>query len=342
VSASPLSNLEGPRGARTMAAGLVALDARFTTGRRRRGPYRTGFQPLDGVLGGGLEPGGLTVLGGAPGRGKTVAAIQWARQAAIDGAQSIYVCFEHPERTLLARLLATEVGQIVEDRGPLEAVRSEDIRARLKALAVGECGIGELASADALLAEALELTFAYSDRILLMSESSRGTGVEPFIDLIAEHGSDRTVLFVDYLQKIGTHSADLSDEDQVRRAAESLKDLAIETDIAVVAVAAADRSGLSSRRLTMEHLRGASSTAYEADAVVVLNEKLTTVSRSHLAFDTTRHEDFRQHTIFSVEKNRSGQANIDLEFQKDFTHFRFNPNGRFVSERLWREGGVED
>ena len=51
---------------------------------------------------------------------------------------------------------------------------------------------------------------------------------------------------------------------------------------------------------------------------MVLNEKLTTVSRSHLAFDTTRHEDFRQHTIFSVEKNRSGQAGVDLEFQKDF------------------------
>ena len=66
------------------------------------------------------------------------------------------------------------------------------------------------------------------------------------------------------------------------------------------------------------------------------------MSRSHLAFDTTRHEDFRQHTIFSVEKNRSGQANVDLEFKKDFTHFRFKPNGRFVSERLWREGGVED
>jgi replicative DNA helicase len=343
VSAPPLFNHDGPdRGARTMADGLAALNTRMSTGRRRRGPYRTGFQPLDGVLGGGLEPGGLTVLGGAPGRGKTVAALQWARQAAIDGAQSIYVCFEHLERTLLARLLAAEVGQIIDDRGPFDAVRSEDIRARLKALANGECSVVDLASTDTLLSEAVELTFAYSDRMLLMSESGRSAALEPFIDLIAEHGRDRTVLFVDYLQKIGTHTSDLPDEDQVRRAAESLKDLAIETGIAVVAVAAADRAGLTSRRLTMEHLRGSSSTTYEADAVVVLNEKLTTVSRSHLAFDTTRHEDFRQHTIFSVEKNRSGQAGLDLEFQKDFSFFRFRPNGRFVSERLWREGGIEE
>jgi replicative DNA helicase len=339
----PLASLQGQtRGPTTMAAGLAALHSQISTGSGRPGPYRTGFQPLDSVLGGGLEPGGLTVLGGAPGRGKTIAALQWARQAAIDGARSIYVCFEHLERTLLARLLAIEVGELVDEREVMDAVRLDLLRNRLKALAAGQCGLVDVAGSDELLAEAVELTFAYSDRLVLVSQPSRAAGVNPFVELVAEHGRDRTVLYVDYLQKVDVLAGSSSDEDQVRQAAEDLKDLAIDTGIPVVAIAAADRLGLAARRLSMHHLRGSTATAYEADAIVVLNEKLSTVSRSHLAFDTTRHEDFRQRTIFSVEKNRSGESGADLEFKKDFSFFRFDPHGRFVSERLWQEGGVED
>jgi hypothetical protein len=36
----------------------------------------------------------------------------------------------------------------------------------------------------------------------------------------------------------------------------------------------------------------------------------------------------------SIEKNRRGPANIDLQFAKDLAHFRFDPYGTVVEETL--------
>ena len=116
-----------------------------------------------------------------------------------------------------------------------------------------------------------------------------------------------------------------TESERVSRVIESLKELALEQNIGVVAVAAADQDGLTARRLHLHHFRGSTALAYEADGVVVLNEKLAVVSRAHAAYAPTRIEEFRSQVVFSVEKNRSGAADIDLEFTKDFTHYRFDP-----------------
>ena len=122
---------------------------------------------------------------------------------------------------------------------------------------------------------------------------------------------------------------------------ESLKQLALDQKLVVVAIAAADQAGLDARRLHLRHFRGSTALAYEADAVVVLNEKLAVVSRAHLAYSPTRAEEFHRQVVFSVEKNRNGSPDINLEFEKDFAHYRFHPRGRWVAERLWTEGSVE-
>jgi hypothetical protein len=43
----------------------------------------------------------------------------------------------------------------------------------------------------------------------------------------------------------------------------------------------------------------------------------------------------------SIEKNRGGPNLIDLEFRKDFRHFRFDPDGGIVSEKLVDERSDE-
>jgi hypothetical protein len=65
------------------------------------------------------------------------------------------------------------------------------------------------------------------------------------------------------------------------------------------------------------------------------------VSRAYLAYSPTRAEEFDRQVVFSVEKNRNGTADIDLEFEKDFPHYRFHPRGHWVTERLWTEGSNE-
>jgi replicative DNA helicase len=140
-------------------------------------------------------------------------------------------------------------------------------------------------------------------------------------------------VFVDYLQKIAMQPEPEHETEKVTRVVEELKDFALSNDVAVVALVAADWDGLRAGRVRLHHLRGSSALAYECDVAVILNEKHTAVARTHLAYDLGRAETFKQHVVFSVEKNRGGPALVDLEFRKDFTHYRFDPRGSYMSER---------
>ena len=64
--------------------------------------------------------------------------------------------------------------------------------------------------------------------------------------------------------------------------------------------------------MRLQHLRGSTALAHEADVVITLNEKWTAVSKSHLAFDAIRAKTYRQFVVFSVEKNRAGPARVDM------------------------------
>ena len=119
-----------------------------------------------------------------------------------------------------------------------------------------------------------------------------------------------------------------------------MKQLALDQELAVVVVAAADQRGLDARRTHMRHFRGSTALAYEADAVVVLNEKVAVASRAPIAHHPTHVEELRRHVVFSVEKNRNGSAGVHLEFEKDFAHYRFHQRGRLVADQLWTEGST--
>jgi hypothetical protein len=87
----------------------------------------------------------------------------------------------------------------------------------------------------------------------------------------------------------------------------------------------------------LHDLRDAYVTAYEADVILLLNDKETAVAPIHLSFDDKNVERFKRFTVFSVEKNRHGAAPIHLEFEKDFTTGRFLRPGAHVTERLLDE-----
>ena len=84
----------------------------------------------------------------------------------------------------------------------------------------------------------------------------------------------------------------------------------------------------------MYHFRGAAALAYEADVVLVINDKYDVVARHHLVFDVGNAERYRDFAVVTVEKNRTGIDRIDLEFRKRFEQGRFETEGRPVSEQL--------
>jgi replicative DNA helicase len=307
-----------------------SVDPAARVGSERLATFPTGFSPLDDVLGGGFRTQELVLVGGRPGVGKTIAALQWARMLALQGCTPLYVCYEHSAQVLLGRLLALEVGSIAraDEVTAIDALRS------LAFDVAGGAGRVDQFVADPLGEEAVGRLRSYGDRLKLVQASSKSTGLDEIEQMVREHRSGPTAVFVDYVQKV---AMDGHTDDDVARTAlvvESLKDLAMTEHVVVVAIAASDQPAFEARRMRLHHLRGSAALAHECDVALILNEKAVAVSKLHLAYDPVRAETFRRKVVFSVEKHRGGATGMDLEFTKEFASYRFDPDGAFVSETL--------
>jgi replicative DNA helicase len=291
-------------------------------------PVATGFSPLDRVLGGGLNPGALTIVGGAPGVGKTILGLQWARNIARNGQHVVYVCYEHEESELLLRLVSMEAAELDPELADTLrqglATSAASAGSGLRTI-LADAGVGE---------EVLKRLDAYSERLHLVRASGAHTSAAELDRYVRDLQPHRPVLFVDYLQKVNVVPELPTESEKVTKVAEALKDLALEERIPVVAIAATDMAGLQTRRVRMHHFRGSSALVFESDVAIVMNDKSKAVSKVHLAYDPVRAATFRDWVVFTIEKNRGGPALVDLEHKKDFSHFRFDPEGGMVSDQL--------
>ncbi len=312
---------------------LASTDSRLRQGDAASlRPWATGFDPLDGYLSGGLRPGELTLLGGPQGLGKTTFALQVARQALTDGHQVLYVSFEHDAVNLLERLLAAESGE----RAGQDAVSLKAVRALVE-------GDGTAASLSDKLAEtpggavALSAISGDLERLHVLRGGVRtGTSeIAAAAASIADRDGRHPLVVVDYVQKVTTDIATFDEEQRMARVAGELKDLALTVEAPVLAISASDSLGIAEgKRLRTQHLRGASALAYEADAVLVLNEKFDVVARHHLVYGAANTERFRNYAVLTIEKNRGGLSGVDMEFRKRFDQARYERTGDLVAEQL--------
>ena len=294
----------------------------------------TGFEPLDTYLSGGLRSGELTLLGGPQGLGKTALVLQMLRNIAAAGGSGIYISYEHDAPTILERLIAAEAAEhLGQDAVPLRRIRDamEAVDGRLGSLS-------ERLASVAGAAEAVQAVESYGDRLFIMRASGANTTsaeIGEFAQRVRERVSSPPVLVVDYLQKVAVPGGPDREDERVTIVVEALKDLALASDIPVLAVVAADKEGIGEgKRLRIHNLRGSTALAYEADVVLLLNDKYDVVARHHLVYDVTNAERFRDYAVLTLAKNRSGLAGLDLEFRKRFEHGRFEPKGREVAEQL--------
>ena len=105
----------------------------------------------------------------------------------------------------------------------------------------------------------------------------------------------------------------------------------------LISIVAADKEGLKASRLRNHHLRGSSAINYEADIILILNEKYQIVAKVNIEFNPYQAQRFRDWVVATIEKNRGGTNAIDLEYQKYFEYSCFDPNGRTVMEKLIEE-----
>ena len=309
-------------------------------------PLPTGFDPLDGMIGGGLRKTELVLLGGAQGIGKTIATLQIARNIAMRSGQfAFYLSYEHTETHLMNRLLCLE--SINPPEVDLkQGVRLKDlydtiIAERAKSTLRGSDGGGSLQTIlrdNPRTAMALARMNRYADRLILVKASPAVTTLRAIREMTARlcdaTGGNVTV-FVDYLQKVAIHPERATDEaEKVTIVVEGLKDTALALGVPVWAIVAADREGLKANRLHLFHLRGSSALDYECDIAIIMNNKYHILSKEHVAFNPYQARQYRDWVVFTVEKNRAGRAMLDMEFQLHAPYFTFDPRGQRVQQQL--------
>ncbi len=210
--------------------------------------------------------------------------------------------------------------------------------AQLRALCV-EAGVNAAGLVERLserdgAVEALDSLSSYAPRLFLGIVSGRRTGLEDLRERVLAHAGERPLVVVDYLQKVRAPGEVVDEDERVTFVVEGLKDLALETDLPCLAIVASDKEGVGGGRTRLRHLRGSTALAYEADVALLLNDKFNIVARHHLVYGTTNAEQYQQWAVCSIEKNRSGSDDIDLEFRKHFEQGRFDPSGHYVAEQL--------
>jgi replicative DNA helicase len=311
-----------------------------TDGRLRAGSHAaarvwpTGFDILDKNLANGFRSGELVLLGGPQGLGKTTWALQVARNVARSGRSVVFFSFEHDPQTMLIRLVALEAGEI----GGVEAPGISRIRESFEATDGPGGPLTERLADTVGGAEAVARVTEYSDRLMLHRSTGSTTSLEVIreaVDVARKATKQLPLVVVDYLQKVKVQDGSQVEDERVTRVVEGLKDLALDLDIPVLAVVAADKAGITSgKRMRVNNLRGSSALAYEADTVLILNNKFDVVARHHLVYDIGNAERFKYWAVLSIEKNRNGQDQIDLEFKKRFDQSRFENSGQVVVEQL--------
>ena len=328
--------------------GSTASVATLLDGLDRNAPVRVGarshalplgFDPLDRVLGGGLRHHDLLIMAGRPGVGKTIAALQMARNVALRGNTSVFACYEHHPSSLLARLLALEIGSL--DAPLTNWYRMDGVRNLLEAIVAGDTALSSTAD-DPIMRAALSRLNEYAHRLHFVRAAPSETGVEELGRVLDQVDERSTVLFVDYLQKVRPHDETATHTEHVSRVTAGLKEIALGSQCAVVAISAVGAGGLLRRRAHLAHLDGAVAVGYDADVVILLNDKRSIVAKNRMANTLEQSDSFRHRVVFTVEKNRGGIAPVNVEFVKDFERFRFLPVGGYVNEQLIEDGDDDD
>jgi replicative DNA helicase len=310
-------------------------------------PLSTGFDPLDGMVGGGLRKTELVLLGGAQGIGKTIATLQIARNIAMRSGQfAFYLSYEHTETHLMNRLLCLEsinppeidLKGGVRLKDLYDIIIAERAKSTLRGGADGGGSLQSILRENAKTAMALARMNRYADRLILVKASPAVTTLRAIREMTARlcdaTGGNVTV-FVDYLQKVAIHPERATDEaEKVTIIVEGLKDMALALGVPVWAIVAADREGLKANRLHLFHLRGSSALDYECDIAVIMNNKYHILSKDHVAFNPYQARQYRDWVVFTIEKNRAGRAMQDMEFQLHAPYFAFDPRGQRVQQQL--------
>lgn len=233
-----------------------------------------------------LERGGLYILAGRPGQGKSVYGWQCAMHAAALGKASVFYPFEMKARQLAERAIAGMIainGRAMKRRN-LPAMSDRDRARVLQACTSMEHTRIQIANC---MGWSIEKTLLHARRMYMQGE----------LDLMV----------VDYLQLMSSEDRSLKSKNElIGSISWRLKQFAGELNIPVLALSQLNRDAESSDGPpSLRHLRDSGSLEQDADGVMFLHPD----EESGL-------------TCATVAKNRSGQVGcVNVRFEREYLRF---------------------
>ncbi len=254
----------------------------------------SGIKKLDDLLG-GFQNSDLIIIAGRPSMGKTALGLSIARNVALEyNVPTAFFSIEMASSQLVIRLLSAEakINQQSIRTGRLKASDNKKIVASL----------GRLSDAPLIIDDSPMLS------ILELRAKCRRLKAEHNIKLVV----------VDYLQLIHSPKAE-SREREISVISQSLKQIAKELEIPVLAMAQLNRSveARTDRRPMLSDLRESGSIEQDADVVMFVNRP--EVYKQEKFDDGTPTEGLAE---IIIGKQRNGPiGTVRLAFQKDYARF---------------------
>ncbi len=237
----------------------------------------TGFDQMDRVTG-GFHRSDLTVVGARPSVGKTALACNFALAAGPE-TRVAFVSAEQPRKQIAARMIS---------------IVSHVAGVRMRNPSLLEDREWEMLGSAAV---------RLSERDIEIFSKSRPS-IGHVQDWVASAAPD--IVFVDYIQRMRGNDPRAKPYEQVSQVTQGLKDLALDLDIPVVALAQINREGGANGG--MDNLKGSGDIEQEADSVFILRR------------DQDNTPDVAE---LELEKNRHGPR-VRLALQYHGPSFRFS------------------
>ncbi len=269
----------------------------------------TGFRELDEVCGGGLHKGGLVMIGGATGMGKTVMALTLAWNMVTTGGRCLYFNLEMKSIDMARRLISAHA-----------EILASDIRK------------GNLSSAE---------FEAYFDTVELMKTlpmdvvSKSDLGIDDILMTIKQqhHAKRLDVVVIDYIQIVRSTERRERRDQELSSMTVALSNLAKELNISIIALAQLneDVSKREYNRPTLSDIRESKSMGHSCENVWLLfreeyyyDKKKPSEANFNEFLDWQNKVDLiRGKAEIIVAKNRHGQAtSIPIGFDGRFVKFK--------------------
>jgi replicative DNA helicase len=250
----------------------------------------TGFSDLD-ALTNGLHPGQMVVIAARPALGKSTLALDLARAAAVKhGLPSVIFSLEMGRNEITMRLLSAEA------RVPLHSMRT------------GQMSDEDWTRLARRMSEVVEAPLYIDDspNMTMMEIRAKCRRLKQRHDL--------KLVIIDYLQLMSSPKRVENRQQEVSEMSRSLKLLAKELDVPVIAVAQLNRGPeqRTDKKPLLSDLRESGSIEQDADMVILLHREDAYERESPRAGEAD----------FIVAKHRNGPtATVTVAFQGHFSRF---------------------